>query len=98
MILAIKTRPLKAVKLRIGIQDDSSTRCRAFTQGAAPSKPPSSPSFHFSFTHYLNFAQAIFYRSAGFDIIWRRFATVAAIGLIFFTVALVRFRRTVAVS
>ena len=40
----------------------------------------------------------ILYRDAGFDIVWRNFATVAAIGLIFFTVELVRFRRTVAVS
>lgn len=43
-------------------------------------------------------AQAMLYRGAGFDIVWRSFAAVAAIGLIFFAVALVRFRKTVAVS
>jgi hypothetical protein len=40
--------------------------------------------------------QAILYRGASFDIVWRSSATVAAIVLVFFTVALVRFRRTVA--
>lgn len=52
----------------------------------------------FPSTHYVSFAQAILYRGAGFDIVWRDFAAVAGIGLIFFTVALLRFRRTVAVS
>lgn len=52
----------------------------------------------FPSTHYVSFAQAILYRGAGFDIVWRSFAMVAAIGLVFFGVALFRFRRTVAVS
>jgi cytochrome oxidase assembly protein ShyY1 len=34
----------------------------------------------------------------GFDIVWRSFAAVAAIGLTFFVAAPFRFRRTVAVS
>jgi ABC-2 type transport system permease protein len=45
--------------------------------------------------HYLNFAQAIVYRGAGFDLVWRIFAIVAAIGAVFFAIALARFRRTV---
>jgi hypothetical protein len=57
---------------------------RLQTQGAAPSKPPLSPSFHFSSTHCVNFAQVILYRAAGFVI-------VAGIGLVFLIVALVRF-------
>jgi ABC-2 type transport system permease protein len=52
----------------------------------------------FPSTHYVNFAQAILYRGAGFDIVWRSFAIVAAIGAVFFSVALFRFRRTVAVT
>jgi hypothetical protein len=46
------------------------------TQGAAPSKPPLSPSFHFPSISYVNVAQAIIYRGAGFDIARRSFATV----------------------
>jgi ABC-2 type transport system permease protein len=49
-------------------------------------------------THYVSFAQAILYRGAGFDIVWRSFAAVAGIGSVFFAVALLRFRRAVAVS
>jgi len=37
----------------------------------------------FPSTHYVNFAQAILYRGAGFDIVWRSFAIVAAIGAVF---------------
>jgi ABC-2 type transport system permease protein len=52
----------------------------------------------FPSTHYVNFAQAILYRGAGIEIVWRSFAAVAAIGFIFFAVALLRFRRTVAIT
>jgi len=52
----------------------------------------------FPSTHYVDFAQAILYRGAGFDIVWRSFAKVAAIGAVFFVVALFRFRRTVEAS
>ena len=37
----------------------------------------------FPSTHYVNLAQAILYRGAGFDIVWRSFAIVAAIGAVF---------------
>ena len=49
-------------------------------------------------THFVSFAQAILYRGAGFDIVWPSFATVAAIGALFFTGALLRFRASVAVT
>ena len=52
----------------------------------------------FPSTHYVDFAQAILYRGAGFEIVWRSFAIVAAIGALFFAVALLRFRRTIAIS
>jgi hypothetical protein len=48
----------------------------------------------FSSTHYGNFAQATLYHGFGFDTVWRSFTAVAAIGFVFFTAALVRFRRT----
>src|SRR6185436_8227669 len=34
-------------------------------------------------THFVSFAQAILYRGAGFDIVWRVFAATAAIGAVF---------------
>ncbi len=37
----------------------------------------------FPSTHYVNFAQAILYRGAGFDIVWRSFAIVAAMARAF---------------
>jgi ABC-2 type transport system permease protein len=46
-------------------------------------------------THFVSFAQAILYRGAGFDVVWQEFAATAAIGLVFFTAALLRFRKTV---
>ena len=46
-------------------------------------------------THFVSLAQAILFRSAGFDVVWPSFAAVAAIGAVFFLSALVRFRKTV---
>ncbi|MBV8309705.1 MAG: ABC transporter permease [Planctomycetaceae bacterium] len=46
-------------------------------------------------THFISFAQAILFRGAGLDVVWRDFAAVAAIGVVLFTLALARFRRTV---
>ena len=45
-------------------------------------------------THFVSVAQAILYRGAGFDIVWREFAATAAIGAICFVGALLRFRKT----
>jgi ABC-2 type transport system permease protein len=49
-------------------------------------------------THCVNFAQGILYRGAGLEIVWRSFAAITVIGLIFFAIALLRFRRTVAIT
>ena len=49
----------------------------------------------FPLTHFVRLAQAIFYRGAGFAVVWPDFAAVAGIGVLFFAVALVRFRKTV---
>jgi len=46
-------------------------------------------------THFVSFAQSILYRGAGFDVVWRDFATVALIGAVFFIGALLRFRKSV---
>ena len=52
----------------------------------------------FPSTHYVRLAQAILYRGAGFDVVWPDFAAVAGIGAVFFTVALLRFRKTVTLT
>ena len=44
-------------------------------------------------THFVSFAQAILYRGAGIDVVWREFVIVAAIGMAFFFLALMRFRK-----
>jgi ABC-2 type transport system permease protein len=46
-------------------------------------------------THYVSFAEAILFRGAGMDVVWRDFAAVTGIGSLLFAAALVRFRRTV---
>ena len=47
-------------------------------------------------THFVAFAQAILYRGAGFDVVWPRFLAVAGIGVLFFGLAVLRFRSMVA--
>jgi ABC-2 type transport system permease protein len=46
-------------------------------------------------THFVAFAQAILYRGAGLDVVWPQLAATAGIGVVFFTGALLRFRRTI---
>lgn len=46
-------------------------------------------------THFVSLAQAILYRGAGLGIVWPEFLALLAIGSIFFTLALARFRRTI---
>jgi ABC-2 type transport system permease protein len=41
-------------------------------------------------------AQAILYRGAGFEIVWLQLAAIAGLGLVFFVVALLRFRASLA--
>ncbi|MFZ2871171.1 ABC transporter permease [Zavarzinia sp.] len=46
--------------------------------------------------HYVSFMQAIVYRGAGLDIVWKEFVTVLVMGVVFLTTSLVLFRRSVA--
>ena len=48
-------------------------------------------------THYVDFVQAVLSRGAGVDIVWPELAMLAAFGIVFFGVSLLRFR-TVIVS
>ncbi|WP_169337396.1 ABC transporter permease [Providencia sneebia] len=47
-------------------------------------------------THFVSLAQAILYRGAGFQIVWPQFLILFAIGAVFFSLALVQFRKTIA--
>ena len=49
-------------------------------------------------THFVRLTQAIIYRGADFSAVWKDFLAIALIGLVFFGIALERFRRTVALS
>jgi ABC-2 type transport system permease protein len=49
-------------------------------------------------THFVSVARAILYRGAGFDVVWPSFLTIFALGVVFFLIALVRFRKTVTVA
>ena len=42
-------------------------------------------------THFVEFATAVLFRGAGFDIVWRSIAAIVVIGAVFFLGALVRF-------
>jgi ABC-2 type transport system permease protein len=46
-------------------------------------------------THFTELSQAILYRGAGLEVVWRPFAALAVIGVVFFVVALARFRRAI---
>lgn len=46
-------------------------------------------------THFTSAAQAILFRGAGFEIVWPQFAAITVIGMVFFAVALIRFRSTI---
>ena len=48
--------------------------------------------------HFVEIAQAILFRNAGFEVVWPQFALVAAIGALFFAFAAFRFRRSIAVT
>ena len=47
-------------------------------------------------THFVEFGQAILFRGAGIAVVWPQMLSVAAIGAVFFAVALGRFRKTIA--
>lgn len=47
-------------------------------------------------THFVSFAQAILYRGAGINVVWPEFLFVGIVGGLFFVLALLRFRSSVA--
>lgn len=47
-------------------------------------------------TYFVMLSQAILYRGAGLDVVWPQFLSLAAIGAVLFTLALARFRKTLA--
>jgi ABC-2 type transport system permease protein len=49
-------------------------------------------------THFVSLAQAIIFRGAGFDVVWPQFVILIAIGALFFTAALLWFRRAISSS
>ena len=49
-------------------------------------------------THYVRISQAILYRGAGFDIVWPHFLAITFIGLVFFVISLIIFRRSLATA
>ncbi|MBV2184254.1 MAG: ABC transporter permease [Rhizobium sp.] len=49
-------------------------------------------------TYFVRLAQGILYRGAGFDAVWPDFLAIAGIGAVFFAGALLRFRRSVALT
>jgi ABC-2 type transport system permease protein len=46
-------------------------------------------------THFVELSQAILYRGAGLEVVWRPFMALAAIGAALFALALSRFRKTI---
>lgn len=49
-------------------------------------------------THFVSFAQAILYRGAGFAVVWPQFVIVALVGVLFLSLALLRFRKVTAAA
>jgi len=47
-------------------------------------------------THFVSFSQGVLYRGADLAVLWPALAAMSGIGALFFTVALLRFRRAVA--
>lgn len=46
-------------------------------------------------THFVELGQAILYRGAGLDVVWRPFLALAVIGAVLFSLSLARFRKTI---
>lgn len=46
-------------------------------------------------THFTELSQAILFRGAGIDVVWKSFAALAVIGAVLFLLSLARFRRTI---
>jgi ABC-2 type transport system permease protein len=48
-------------------------------------------------THFVSLAQAILYRGAGLEVVWPQCIILVLIGMIFFCITLVRFRKTIGI-
>jgi len=46
-------------------------------------------------THFVTLGQAILFRGAGFSVVWPQFLALGGIGVVFFTISLNRFRKTI---
>lgn len=46
-------------------------------------------------THFVEIGQAILYRGAGIEVVWKPFLWLLLIGSVLFTLSLSRFRRTI---
>lgn len=49
-------------------------------------------------THFVSMAQSVLFRDAGVDVIWPHLLAVVLIGTFFFTLAIMRFRKTVTLT
>ncbi|TYB85413.1 ABC transporter permease [Oceaniovalibus sp. ACAM 378] len=49
-------------------------------------------------THFVAFSQAILYRGAGLETVWTNLVIMAALSIVFFVIALTRFRQSMATS
>ncbi len=90
-------RPLDAAA---GAADDPGSYCRCRCSGGSTpreSMPQLVQDIMLTMptTHFVSSAQAILYRGASFAIVWPQFLTLLAIGGVFFTIALLRFRKTI---
>lgn len=47
-------------------------------------------------THFVMLAQAILYRGAGIEVVWPQFVSLALIGIVLFSLSLLRFRKSLA--
>jgi ABC-2 type transport system permease protein len=45
--------------------------------------------------HFVSFAQAVLFRGADLTLVWRPLAAMLAIGVVYFTVASIRFRKVI---
>jgi ABC-2 type transport system permease protein len=49
-------------------------------------------------THFVSLTHAIIYRGAGFEVVWPQFVTLIGIGAVFFTTALLWFRKAITLN
>lgn len=49
-------------------------------------------------THFVKMAQAVLFRGAGLDVIWPQLVMIAILGVVFFTISLAQFRRTISAT